>query len=553
MITPTKIKDNQDLAAYIKKNFSFSYSPSDDQFALGRHGYLAKSGLDYQALVLDFTVVTYFAEWIYSCLKSDHPSFQLVGMETSGIPLVSGISMYLNLTYGLNINILYLRKSKDSSGSNKFIEGVILKDVPIIFVDEHFFTGETLRKSDLIFELEGHSISKGFFLINSQYVSTYKDNFVYTLLDDTEVLPFPVKQSFSKKIFNPLQKISSAQNFTFASFNSYLEGALTVSGYDPLNSSLVLVYLNNLFRISFFESGLHFDRLKLSFVSNNYKVRLVAYEAGETLICDNLGVFWKISKDFKSKKINFPLSEVTVLKAVLGYLYNKNEKIIITCCIDRYSGEGEISTMDLKKNFKIKQINKVNRKITNFITSDIVYCVLGDNQADFYDVSGTLLFREFNILKVFLNNKDAVIVYSNFAITKVDLVSKEITSLGVCDEQTEVFFGDDEIILYSKTGLVKFFSKNLFWEVFLPDSVISKPLILENYILIVTLKGSVYVLDKNRGSTSVVYEFGDQVLGLHYLNKNRILCICCKTLHLFDFNENNYSENDFGVSKVFVS
>lgn len=62
--------------------------------------------------------------------------FQLAGLESGAVPLLTGISQTARLLYGLDINVFSIRKEQKTYGLKNWIEGTPLADVPVVIVDD---------------------------------------------------------------------------------------------------------------------------------------------------------------------------------------------------------------------------------------------------------------------------------------------------------------------------------------------------------------------------------------------------------------------------------
>jgi len=75
--------------------------------------------------------------------KYKEQRFQLAGLETASIPLMTGISM-MGSVVGINdLNTFYVRKQAKSYGLMQQYEGIIEPDVPVVIVDDFFNSRST--------------------------------------------------------------------------------------------------------------------------------------------------------------------------------------------------------------------------------------------------------------------------------------------------------------------------------------------------------------------------------------------------------------------------
>lgn len=96
---------------------------------------------DFRALMLDPVWLNLYAEIFWEKYAEKLP-FQVGGMETAGIPLVSAIVMK-SVERGTPVNGFYIRKSRKREGLLKRIEGT-LTDHPVILVDDLMNSGGSI-------------------------------------------------------------------------------------------------------------------------------------------------------------------------------------------------------------------------------------------------------------------------------------------------------------------------------------------------------------------------------------------------------------------------
>lgn len=80
-------------------------------------------------------------------------SYQFVGLETSSIPLITGLQMELWNHYNIQINAFTVRKDRKHYGLFNLIEGIPNKH-PVVFIDDTFNTGSTFAKAMYAVERE---------------------------------------------------------------------------------------------------------------------------------------------------------------------------------------------------------------------------------------------------------------------------------------------------------------------------------------------------------------------------------------------------------------
>jgi len=75
--------------------------------------------------------------------------FQLVGLETGSLPVVTHMQWHLMRSRGINVNAFTVRKDRKSSGLFNWIEG-IPNHLPIIYVDDFANTGNSINRAQSI-------------------------------------------------------------------------------------------------------------------------------------------------------------------------------------------------------------------------------------------------------------------------------------------------------------------------------------------------------------------------------------------------------------------
>jgi outer membrane protein assembly factor BamB/adenine/guanine phosphoribosyltransferase-like PRPP-binding protein len=98
---------------------------------------------DFRALMLQPKWLNRYAEIFWQRYAGKLP-FQVAGLETAGIPLVSAIVMK-SVERGTPVNGFYIRKSRKRTGLMKYIEGT-LTDEPVLFVDDLANSGQSIAK-----------------------------------------------------------------------------------------------------------------------------------------------------------------------------------------------------------------------------------------------------------------------------------------------------------------------------------------------------------------------------------------------------------------------
>jgi outer membrane protein assembly factor BamB len=121
------------------------------------------------AWIFDFRTVALEPAWldrysnIFWELFENRLPFQVGGMETAAIPLVSAIVMK-GRERGTPVSGFYIRKSRDRDGLLKRIEGT-LTDNPVILVDDIINSGGSFEKQLKVLEAEGKTVSDIFTIL----------------------------------------------------------------------------------------------------------------------------------------------------------------------------------------------------------------------------------------------------------------------------------------------------------------------------------------------------------------------------------------------------
>lgn len=117
---------------------------------------IGKSGSSKMDWIFDFRAVMLQSKWLDTYAKifwskyASHYPFQVGGMETAGIPLVTAIVMK-GQEINMPVNGFYIRKSRKKQGLMKQIEGTLTND-PIILVDDLINSGQSLWTQILLLE-----------------------------------------------------------------------------------------------------------------------------------------------------------------------------------------------------------------------------------------------------------------------------------------------------------------------------------------------------------------------------------------------------------------
>lgn len=171
---------------------------------------------DFRALILQPDWLSTYAELFWERFASALP-FQIGGMETAAIPLVSAIVMKGKVR-GTPVSGFYIRKSRDKDGLMKQIEGT-LSSYPVILVDDLMNSGASLLKQVVILETNGQKVSDVFTVLRFRETAAYdaltrrgiRLHSLFTLADFKLELP---KQTQSpQELFETVWKFSGGEVF----------------------------------------------------------------------------------------------------------------------------------------------------------------------------------------------------------------------------------------------------------------------------------------------------------------------------------------------------
>lgn len=546
----TSFTDSEGLAEYIKKNF-FSESES---LSVGRDKVIRDFGMDYQALTLDYRIVECMAEWILFTLEASggkYKSFQLIGVETSGIPLVAGISMYLKLKYYKDVNIAYLRKKKDIHGKMNFVEGRLLENVPLIFVDEHYLSGDTFRKAKLILANMNVNISEAFFLITSQDSLPHEYN-CNTLLRDVQISGIYQKIR-QDSILDPLvknKKINLGATFLSLDLN-YDQKLRFFIDYDK--KELVFSYHKGLFVITNNGDGLIFRRFFLNSSNvGDYKINFLQEFEKSYLCIDSLGFFWKISKDFSSKEKMIGLSTGSFLKKVT-VPSSMNQKPQVLAVRSFFKNHTKLVTCDFRKD-ELVPLFSVNFSVDKMDVSENAIYLQSASVLRIFDYNGEQINTINNIL-YFKVSRDTVYYSNRSNQIFIGIYNQNPTQhLLICttDEQSQISVSKMGIIVYSLTGSISLYGNGITWANNINKSICLEPTYHEGFLFVTSIYGSIYVLDATSGKIHTIYEFGDQIIELKFINSKDILCICCENIYSFIFDKSNINKHVNFNKTIFI-
>ncbi len=128
--------------------------------------------IDLRALTCNARYLNAYAEIFWRRFGHLFP-FQVCGIELSGIPLVSAILMK-GAERGLDVNGLFVRKSRKKDGLMKILEGSVL-DLPVIFVDDLLNSGQSLERGIAQARAEGLTVTHACVILTLRDRSAYND------------------------------------------------------------------------------------------------------------------------------------------------------------------------------------------------------------------------------------------------------------------------------------------------------------------------------------------------------------------------------------------
>lgn len=127
---------------------------------------------DFRAIMLSPEFLEAYTEVFWQRYERDLP-FQVAGLETAGIPLVTAIVMK-GIERGTPVNGFFLRKSRKREGLMKIIEGTCT-DERVILVDDLINSGSTFNRQALVLADAGKPISDAFALVRFRAPAAYEE------------------------------------------------------------------------------------------------------------------------------------------------------------------------------------------------------------------------------------------------------------------------------------------------------------------------------------------------------------------------------------------
>lgn len=158
--------------------------------------------------IFDFRSVVLTPEWLNAYAEefweryADRLPFQVGGMETAAIPLVTAIVMK-GIERGTPVNGFYIRKSRDRDGLMKKIEGTLTDD-SVILVDDLINSGGSFFKQLKVLEESGRKVTDIFAVLGFRAMGAYRElternvniNYLFTLED----FALPLQESHAPEL-----------------------------------------------------------------------------------------------------------------------------------------------------------------------------------------------------------------------------------------------------------------------------------------------------------------------------------------------------------------
>lgn len=127
----------------------------------GRYNWL----FDLRRVFMDAHALTAIAAAFWQ-RYADHPPFQLAGMETGAIPLLTALMLSAPPQRGA-VNGVIIRKARKTSGLARALEGE-LRDLPVLLLDDTLNSGTSAEKACAVLSMAGHEVRELFVVIDFQ-------------------------------------------------------------------------------------------------------------------------------------------------------------------------------------------------------------------------------------------------------------------------------------------------------------------------------------------------------------------------------------------------
>jgi hypothetical protein len=156
----TDIKER--LRSFINDNCIFRANPEmhyNEQFGPGRliPRSVTKSTGDTYCFMLrrlfSNTGMTWMAMQLLFDELPEH-EFQIAGLETASVPMMSWMQSYYLVRTGKSLNAFGVRKERKAYGLCQYINGICLKDVPVLLVDDLVASRRSTSRAEQIITKE---------------------------------------------------------------------------------------------------------------------------------------------------------------------------------------------------------------------------------------------------------------------------------------------------------------------------------------------------------------------------------------------------------------
>lgn len=179
---------------------------------------------DFRRLLMNGAFSHTLGKVFWGQFNSRYP-FQLGTIEIAGVPLATSL-MKDGYHNGLtDINAFFIRKSRKKTGLTRMIEGEILKDVPIVLVDDLMNTGSSFWRQIEVIEELGYKVTAIWSILRFRDLEFYKRFYdrgievhsVFSLDDFANELSLPLANI--KNTTPPIIKSIFKPEWTFKSKN----------------------------------------------------------------------------------------------------------------------------------------------------------------------------------------------------------------------------------------------------------------------------------------------------------------------------------------------
>lgn len=195
---------------------------------------------DFRAVMLQPKWLDSFAELFWERYEHRLP-FQVGGMETAGIPLVTAIVMK-GAARGTPVNGFFIRKSAKRQGLMKTVEGT-LTDEKIILLDDLINSGQTVTKQVDLLREHGKTVSDVFVLLafraKDAYTSLREKGASLTSLFTLKDFDMPLLAAHAPEVPRPSFEIvwryaeaEPSRHLVVQKSAPLFDGALLYAGYD---------------------------------------------------------------------------------------------------------------------------------------------------------------------------------------------------------------------------------------------------------------------------------------------------------------------------------